>query len=121
MRDIKQYSTLINVTATVAFLLFLVPFSPLKADTAEIICDLDGDTYEIRYKCSVNAPRLILIGVITTRGEGRRVFRYYLKSGSKEGTITIPESRFGPLRRACVAVHKTTGQRETVASDCDYF
>jgi len=120
----KNWSPLILFST--AFLLFysaifLEQSSASTADTAQLQAFRSGSKYIIEYDVSVSQRRLILIGVIDAKGNGHRVFRYFLNSGRKQGTITIKESRFGKLNRACIAVHGTGSNTDTVVSDCDYF
>jgi uncharacterized membrane protein len=119
-----QKSTLIRFISAALFITLLVAVVfpvPGKADTARIICTTEGNTYKISFSVTVDSKRLILIGVIDDEGNGHRIYRYFLNDRHKEGELTIPRSKFGDLSRACIAVHLTSGDKRTVASDCDYF
>lgn len=117
----KSFTVFLLALLGVLALSTLYPVPTVTADSAMLRCERQGSTYTIEYEVRVDARRLILIGVVDSEGNGHRVFRYVLKSGSKSGTITIKERRYGRLNRACIAVHSVSGDQETVASDCDYF
>jgi hypothetical protein len=80
-----------------------------------------SNRYHVNIRYVADGKRLILMAVVDNRGKGHRVLRRTVKAGGGNLTWSCLKSRFGPLKKAIVAVHLTTGDKPTVTSHSAYF
>lgn len=90
-------------------------------DRISIECRETNTGFAVTIQYTASRSRIILANVIDSRGEGHRIMRRTVRPGSSTINWTCRKDRFGPLSRGCVAMHKTSGRKETVAWDCDNF
>ena len=93
----------------------------LVGDKIKVYCETTGSHYKATIDYSAKKSRLILMAVIDVHGDGRRVYRSLVKAGVGTLHWSARKSRFKRLARGCVAMHRTSGDRATIASDCDTF
>jgi hypothetical protein len=93
----------------------------MVGDKIKVYCETTGSHYKATIEYSAKKSRLILMAVVDIHGDGRRVYRSLVKAGVGTLHWSARKSRFNRLARGCVAMHRTSGDRATIASDCDTF